>query len=146
MKNKKNITRYEALKKQSAEIASKFFDLQREKEAEQKRLDAVCKKHRSMSYKDLATCDTQKLDKIYRYFDKHYPVEFEGGLRNDNRGMALFFWVDDDPHFLILHLASTCKNIVFSGSTSWLVKAKTLGDKINILKQIKKDILKILKK
>lgn len=139
-------TRYIKLKNNSAEITSKLFVLEREKEAEQEKLNTFCRVHRSMSYKDLATCDTQKLDKIYKYFDALYPVEWQGGLRNDNRGMALSFWVDDDPHFLILHLSSTSENIIFSGSTSWIIKAKTLEDKVNILKQIKKDILKILKK
>lgn len=146
MKKNKIITRYDALQKQSEEISNKLFDLQRETEAEQERLEAFCKKYRSMSYNDLATCDTQKLDKIYQYFDKKYSIEWQGGLRNDSRGMALHFWVYDDPHFLILHLSSTSENICFSGSTSWLIKAKTLDNKINILKQIKKDILKILGK
>lgn len=146
MKKTKPVTRYIKLKNDSAEITSKLFFLEREKEAEQEKLNTFCRKHRSMSYKDLATCDTGKLDKIYKYFDKKYPIEWQGGLRNDSRGMALSFWVDDDPHFLILHLSSTSENILFSGSTSWIIKAKTLEDKVYILKQIKKDILKILKK
>lgn len=146
MKKNRPITRYIKLKNDSAEITSKLFDLQREKEAEQEKLNTFCRKHRSMSYKDLATCDTQKLDKIYKYFDRRYPIEWQGGLRNDHRGMALSFWIDEDPNFLILHLSSTCDNIIFSGSTSWIIKAKTLEDKVNILKKIKKDILTILKK
>ena len=98
-----------------------------------------------MKFDGLETKDTDKLEKIYTYFDKRYPIDFQGGLRCDERGMRLCFWVDDDPDYLILHLASTSENICFSGSTSWQVKAETLADKVKTLKQIKNDIKKILK-
>ena len=86
-----------------------------------------------------------KLKKIYAYFDALYPIEWQGGLRCDNRGMKLLYWLDDDPDYLILHLTSTSENICFSGSTSWLVKAETLADKVEVLSKVKKDIQKIIK-
>jgi len=58
--------------------------------------------------------------------------------------MMLCNWVGDDPDYLILHLTSTSDNICFSGSTSWRVKAVGLEEKIEVLKQIKKDIKEIL--
>ena len=74
----------------------------------------------------------------------NYAIEFEGGIRNDNRGMKLCRWIYEDPDYLILHLTSTSENICFSGSTSWLVKAVVLEAKIEVLKKIKEDMKKIL--
>lgn len=139
------ITRYEKLKNKIAQLESQQWKLAREKEQKATELEKYVNKHRSLKFDGLETKDTDKLKKIYRYFDKQYPVDFQGGLRCDERGMSLCFWVDDDPDFLTLHLASTSENICFGGSTSWQVKAETLADKVKTLKQIKDDIKKILK-
>ena len=84
------------------------------------------------------------MSQIYEYFDSKYPIEWQGGLRNDNRGMALGYWLYDKDDHIIMHLYSTCDNLFMSGSTSWLVYAPTLEEKISVIKQIKKDMLKIL--
>lgn len=139
------ITRYEKLKNKIAQLESQQWKLVREKEQKATELEKYVNRHRSLKFDGLETKDTDKLEKIYRYFDKQYPIDFQGGLRCDERGMRLCFWVDDDPDYLILHLSSTSKNICFSGSTSWQVKAETLADKVKTLKQIKNDIKKILK-
>lgn len=139
------ITRYEKLKNKIAQLESQQWKLAKEKEQKRAELEKYVNRHRSLKFDGLETKDTDKLQKIYRYFDKQYPIDFQGGLRCDERGMCLCFWVDDDPNYLILHLSSTSENICFSGSTSWQVKAETLADKVKILKQIKNDIKKILK-
>ena len=104
------------------------------------------KKHKSLSFDKIRTCDTKKLKEIYKYFDKKYPIDWQGGLRNDNRGMRLFSWFYDKGDYLNLHLTSDHDDLYFSGSTSWLVYAPTLEEKIEVLKQIKKDMLNILEK
>lgn len=142
---RKHKTRYEKLKQQLSKAQSQVWALEREKEEKQTELSNYCRRHRSLSYDNLSTCDIIKLKKIYLYFDMRYPIEWQGGFRLDDRGMALYFWVNDDPDCLELHLSSTCENLCFSGSTSWLVPAKTLEDKIAILKKIKNDISEILK-
>ena len=142
---KKPITRYEKIRNKISEWERKQRDLRTEYIIEQQNLASYCKKHRSLSYDTLETRDTEKLWKIYEYFDKKYPIDFQGGIRCDERGMKVCFWLDDDPEYLILHIASTSQNICFSGSTSWLVKAPTLEDKVEILKTIKQDIWKIIK-
>lgn len=139
------ITRYEKLKNKIAQLETQQWKLAREKEQKATELEKYVNRHRSLNFDGLETKDIDKLKKIYRYFDKQYPVDFQGGLRCDERGMRLYFWVDDDPDYLTLHLSSTSENIFFSGSTSWQVKAETLADKVNTLKQIKDDIKKILK-
>lgn len=110
-----------------------------------KKLKKYGRRHSSLKYDGLKTSDVNKLTKIYSYFDSLYPIKWQGGLRCDNRGMRLFYWLDDDPDYLILHLASTSDNIFLSGSTSWLVKAETFADKVKVLSKIKKDIQKIIK-
>lgn len=142
---RKHKTRYEKLKQQLSKAQSKVWALEREKEEKQTELSNYCRRHRSLSYDNLSTCDIMKLKRIYSYFDMRYPIEWQGGFRLDDRGMALYFWVADDPDYLDLHLSSTCETLFLSGSTSWLVPAKTLEDKVKILKQIKKDIERILK-
>lgn len=139
------ITRCEKLKNKITQLESQQRKLASEKEQKAIELEKYVNKHRSVKFDGLETKDTQKLWKIYEYFDKKYPIDFQGGLRCDNRGMGLCFWLDDDPDYLIIHLSSTCENICFSGSTSWQIKATTLADKIETLKQIKKDIQTILK-
>lgn len=139
------ITRYKKLKNKIAQLESQQWELTTEKEQKTTELEKYINKHRSLKFDGLETKDTQKLWKIYEYFDKQYPVEFQGGLRCDERGMCLVFWLDEDPDYLILHLSSTSKNICFSGSTSWQVKAVSFDDKIKALAQIKKDIEKIIK-
>lgn len=139
------ITRYEKLRNKIAQLESQQRKLLREKEQKTTELEKYVNRHRSLNFDGLETKNTNKLKKIYTYFDKRYSIDFQGGLRCDERGMRLCFWVDDDPDYLILHLASTSENICFSGSTSWQVKAETLADKVKTLKQIKNDIKKILK-
>ena len=137
------LTRNRKLDIELGKVQDGLYSLSEEKKQKEIELFSYSKKHRSLNY-EIRTWDTDKLDKIYNYFDKRYPVEWQGGLRNDNRGMELTYWLYDDPDYMIFHLTSISKNICFSGSTSWLVKAKTLEDKVKVIKQIKDDILKIL--
>lgn len=137
-------TRYEKIKLKIANAEKELYSLESEKEDAEEELMDYRKRHRSLLYDGLETDDVKKLDKIYAYFDSRYPLTWQGGLRCDSRGMKLCTWLDDDPDYLILHLTSTCENICFSGSTSWRVKAVGLEEKIEVLKQIKKDIKEIL--
>ena len=137
-------TRYEKIKRQIDKLNSALYEMEREKERRTAELERYVRRHRSLAFNGLETDDVWKLQKIYAYFDARYPIDFQGGLRCDDRGMRLCYWVDDDPDYLILHLSSTSKNICFSGSTSWQVKAQTLADKVEILAKIKKDVRKIL--
>ena len=143
---KKLITRYTKLKKKESDASYALFLLEKEKENKTQELETYCKRHRSMSFDLLKTGDVAKLNKIYAYFDdnKSYIHECELGLRCDDRGMKLFFWLHDDPDYLVLYLTSNHSNIVFSGSTGWIIKAPTLEDKVNVLKTVKKDITKII--
>lgn len=142
---KKPVTRFEQLQNELNSAQHRIWNLGEEKDKKEKELETFVKRHKSYKYDGLATTDTGKLNKIYKYFDDKYPIEWQGGLRCDDRGMALHYWLDDDPDYLILHLSSNHDNICFSGSTSWLVKAVSLEDKITVIKQIKEDIKKILK-
>ena len=123
----------------------KLVEIKKEHTDKSIELNKYIDRHPSLSFAGLETTDAEKLKKIYAYFDKKYAIDFQGGLRCDTRGMKLVFWVADDPDYLIVHLGSTCDNIYFGGTTSWIVKAETLQDKTKVLKQIKKDIEKILK-
>lgn len=141
---KKLTTRYTKLKKKESAIHHALYALEREKEAAEEELK---KRHRSLSFDTLKTGDVNRLKQIYSYFDnnKEYIHEWEGGIRCDNRGMKLYFWIDDDPEYLVIHISSDHDNICFSGSTSWVIKAPTLEDKVNVIKKIKADITKIIK-
>lgn len=143
----KLITRYTKAKKKESAIYSTLLNLQKEKEAAEEELDNYCKRHRSLSFDTLKTGDVNRLKQIYSYFDnnKEYIHEWEGGIRCDNRGMKLCFWINEDPEYLVIHITSDHSNIVFSGSTSWVIKAATLEDKINVIKKVKTDITKIIK-
>ena len=66
---KKPITRYEKIQNKIKEWERKRGDLRTEYIIEQKKLASYCKKHRSLSYDKLETRDTEKLWKIYEYFD-----------------------------------------------------------------------------
>lgn len=138
-------TKYDRIKQKIAALQDQLRDIASDKRSQERQLQKYIHSHKSLDYGKLVTGDVAKLKKIYRYFDKRYPVEWQGGLRCDDRGMRLVFWVDDDPEYLNLHLTSTSKCLFLSGSTSWLVKAATLEDKIAVLKQIKKDITEVLK-
>lgn len=142
----KLITRYTKAKKKESAINRTLLALEREKEAAKEELESYCKRHRSLSFDTLKTGDVDKLEQIYSYFDnnKEYIHEWEGGIRCDNRGMKLCFWIDDDPEYLVIHIFSDHDNICFSGSTSWVTKAPTLEDKVNVIKKIKADITKII--
>jgi hypothetical protein len=144
--NKKPLTRFEKYEREESKARLKLYDLEKEKEKKQDELNTYYKRHRSMSFDLLKTCDVAKLNKIYAYFDKNksYIHESELGLRCDDRGMKLHFWLHNDPDYLVLHLSSNHNNIVFSGSTSWIIKAPTLEDKVNVLKTVKTDISKII--
>lgn len=143
----KLITRYTKAKKKESAIYRALAALQREKEAAEEELENYCKRHRSLSFDTLKTGDVDKLKQIYSYFDENedYILEWEGGLRCDDRGMKLCFWIDDDPEYLIIHITSDHDNICFSGSTSWVTKAPTLEDKIDVIKKVKIDITNIIK-
>jgi hypothetical protein len=138
-------TEVDKLKKKIAKLTSKLYHIERDKEFKENELEQYCKTHRSVTFDGLETKDINVLSGIYKYFDKRYPIEWQGGIRCDNRGMRLFFWLDSDPDYLIIHLTSTSENICFSGSTSWLVKAVSLEDKVNVIKTIKNDIGKLIK-
>ena len=145
MKIKRHYTNLEKLEKQISRLNSKKYELESIVESEETEFKSYIKRHKSLSFENIKSCDTSKLSQIYEYFDEKYPIEWQGGLRNDNRGMKLYYWCYDKGEHLILHLTSDHDNLYFSGSTSWLVYAPTLEDKIEVLKQIKKDMLKILK-
>lgn len=142
---RKVLTEVDKLKGKIAKLTAKLSCIQRDKEFRENELEQYCKRHRSVTFDGLETGDVKVLLKIYEYFDKKYPIEWQGGIRCDNRGMRLNFWLDEDPDYLIIHLTSTSENICFSGSTSWLVKAVSLDDKANVIKTIKNDINKLMK-
>ena len=142
---RKNDNRYVKFSKEMQKAEHKLFALEKEKDIKEEELRKYVKRHRSLSFDNLETKNIEKLRKIYQFMDENYTVEWEGGIRCDDRGMKLCFWLAKDPDFLILHLTSTSENICFSGSTSWLVPAKTLQDKIEVLKDIKEAVLKIIK-
>lgn len=143
---KKSLTRFEKFEREESKARMKLYDLEKEKQRKKDELEIYCKRHRSVNFDGLATGNIEKLKKIYSYFDdnKLYIHESDLGLRCDDRGMALYFWLHNDPDYLVIHLSSNHGNIVFSGSTSWLVKAVSLEDKVNAIKTIKSDIQKIL--
>ncbi len=137
-------TRHTKINQAIGKLQIALSELAYEKKQCEFELEKYVRRHRSLAFDGLETDDVWKLQKIYAYFDARYPIDFQGGLRCDERGMHLCYWVDDDPDYLILHLSSTSKNICFSGSTSWQVKAQTLADKVEILAKIKKDVRRIL--
>jgi len=137
-------TKYQKIKQAKLKLECQLYAMERDKKKRERELEKYVRRHRSLRYDGLGTSDINKLSKIYAYFDALYPIQWQGGLRCDNRGMRLFYWLDDDPDYLILHLTSTSENICFSGSTSWLVKAETLADKVDVLAKVKKDIQKII--
>lgn len=138
-------TRYTKIQRQIAKLNSALSEMEREKERCTAEPEKYVRRHRSLSFDSLRTSDVDKLRAIYAYFDSRYKIEYQGGLRCDERGMRLYFWIDDDPNFLILHLTSTSESICFGGSTSWIVKAPTLAEKVGILAQVKRDVTKIIK-
>jgi hypothetical protein len=142
---RKVLTEVDKLKRKIAKLTKKLSCIQQDKEFKENELEQYCKRHRSVTFDGLETGDVNTLWKMYEYFDKKYPIEWQGGIRCDNRGMRLCFWLDDDPDYLIIHLTSTSKNICFGGSTSWLVKAVSLDDKVNVIKTIKNDINNLIK-
>lgn len=141
---KKIETRYEKIRKEYSKALHKQYDLAEEKHKKSEELNNYIKKHRSLKYDGLQTNNVEKLKQIYKFFDDNYPIDWEGGLRCDDRGMCLVYWLYDDPDYLVLHLTSTSKNICFSGSTNWLVYAPILEDKVKVIKSIKEKVLKIM--
>ena len=137
-------TRIDKISKKINALKALEYDIIKERDTKIEELKKYHIKHQSIDFGGLATSCVPALKKIYEYMDKRYPIEWQGGLRCDDRGMALTYWIDDDPDYLILHLTSNHTNVIFSGSTSWIVKAPTLQDKIGLLKKIKKDIIKII--
>lgn len=146
MMSKRPLTRFEKYEREESKARFKLYNLEKEKENKKQELETYYKRHRSMSFDLLKTGDVTKLNKIYAYFDKNksYIHESELGLRCDDRGMKLHFWLHNDPDYLVLHLSSNHNNMVFSGSTSWIIKAPTLEDKVKILKMVKSDITRII--
>ena len=142
---KRKLTEIEKIEKQIEKLNFKKWDLEKELENKKAEFETYVKRHKSLNFDEIASKDYKTLDRIYKYFDAKYPIEWQGGLRNDHRGMKLFYWLYDKDDYLILHLTSNHDNLYFSGSTSWLVYAPTLEEKIKKLKQIKKDMLEILK-
>lgn len=141
---RKPITRVEALQNKRLALIHEELNLEKEYKKAVEEFEKYIKRHKSLSFEKLETTDTRKLEQIYDYFDSRYAIEWEGGIRNDRRGMKLCEWIYEDPDYLILHLTSTSENICFSGSTSWYVKAVGLEEKIEVLKKIKEDVKKIL--
>lgn len=146
MMSKRPLTRFEKYEREESKARFKLYNLEKEKENKKQELETYYKRHRSMSFDLLKTGDVTKLNKIYAYFDKNksYIHESELGLRCDDRGMKLHFWLHNDPDYLVLHLSSNHNNMVFSGSTSWIIKAPKLEDKVKILKMVKSDITRII--
>lgn len=140
-------TRYTKANAELCNINHKICMLEKEKAQAEEELKNYCKRHRSLNFDNLKTCDVEKLKKIYAYFDnnENYIHEWEGGLRCDDRGMKLYFWVNDDAEYLVIHITSDHNTVIFSGSTSWIIKAPTLEDKIKVIKTVKSDITKIIK-
>ena len=139
-------TRYTKANAERCEINHKICMLEKEKAQAEEELKKYCKRHRSLNFDNLKTGDVEKLKKIYAYFDnnENYIHEWEGGLRCDDRGMKLCFWVNDDAEYLVIHITSDHNNLFLAGSTSWIVKAPTLEDKVKVIKTIKVDIAKII--
>lgn len=137
-------TKHHKIQQAILKLQRKLREMERDKEARERELERYVRRHRSLKFDDLEISDVGKLKEIYAYFDALYPIQWQGGLRYDNRGMALFCWLDDDPDYLILHLSSTSEYICFGGSTSWIVKAETLEDKVEVLAKVKKDLQKIV--
>lgn len=137
-------TKYQRIHRDFLKLEEQLAAMKRDKESKEKELEKYVRQHRSLKYDRLVTSDVGKQKKIYAYFDALYPIQWQGGLRCDNRGMALFYWLDSDPDYLILHLSSTSDHICFGGSTSWIVKAETLADKVEVLTKVKKDLQKII--
>ena len=144
--SRKPLTRFEKFEREESKARMKLYDLEREKQRKNDELEIYCKRHRSVNFDGLATGNIEKLKKIYSYFDdnKLYIHESELGLRCDDRGMALYFWLHNDPDYLVIHLSSNHNNLFLSGSTSWIIKAVSLEDKVNVIKTIKEDMKKIL--
>ena len=142
---KRKLTEIEKLENQIEKLNSKKRELKRKFETKKEEFEKYIKKHKSLKFDEIKSKDTNKLSQIYEYFDEKYPIKFQGGIRNDNRGMALCYWLYDKDDYLNLHLSSDHDMLFMSGSTSWLVYAPSLEEKINNLKQIKKDMLKILR-
>lgn len=134
-------TKYHKIKNAIRELEYLLHDMERKKEAKESELKEYVRRHRSLKFKDLIV-DDGKLKKIYAYFDALYPIKWQGGVRCCDNCMSISCWVDDDPDYLILHLSS--ENICFDGSTSWIVKAETLADKVKVLTKVKKDLQKIV--
>lgn len=142
---KRKLTELEKIEQQINKLNHKKHDLEKELNTKKEKFENYVKKHKSLKFDEIRSCDTKKLAQIYKYFDDKYPIDWQGGLRNDDRGMALCYWYFDKDDYLILHLSSDHDNLFMSGSTSWLVYAPTLEEKVEKIKQIKKDMLKILK-
>lgn len=141
---KRQLTEIEKLEKKIEKLKFKKRDLQDKLKLKKEEFENYVKKHKSLSFDKIRTCDVKKLKEIYKYFDEKYSINWQGGLRNDIRGMKLCYWCFDKDNYLELHLTSDHDNPYFGGSTSWLVYAPTLEEKIEVLKQIKKDMLNIL--
>ena len=141
----RKLTELEKIEQQINKLNHKKWYLEKELDRKNEEFENYIKRHKSLKFDNIRSCDTKKLSQIYKYFDDKYPIDWQGGFRNDNRGMALMYWCFDKGDYLILHLTSDHNILFMSGSTSWLVYAPTLEEKIEKIKQIKKDMLKILK-
>lgn len=141
---KRQLTEIEKIENKIKKLNFQKWELEKIFNKKQEEFKKYIKRHKSLSFNDIKSCNCEKLNQIYKYFDEKYPIDWQGGLRNDNRGMKLCYWLYDKDNYLVLHLTSDHNNLFMSGSTSWLVYAPTLENKVNILKQIKKDMLKIL--
>ena len=113
--------------------------------AEKERQALNDKLYAIVPYALVRTKDIALIDELYSYFDDRYEVAWQGGIRGDNRGMILCYWIDsDEPDTLCLYLTSDHNILFMSGSTHWRVPAKTFEDKVEVIKQIKKDVDEIV--
>lgn len=150
MKNKlkkRPLTEWQKLTNKASKLARKAYKIKEENEKQNQEFIAYVKRHQSLDFDKvkLETGDVGKLKKIYEYFDTKHFHDCEFGLRCDDRGMRLGFYPDtEDADYLNFYLNSTSKNICFSGDSHWFVYAPSFDDKIKAIRQIKKDILKIL--
>lgn len=91
------------------------------------------------------TSDANKLSEIYKYFDNLCESKQDFGIRNDSRGMKwLWYITDEEPDYVTFSLSSDHNMLWMSGSTYWLIPAKTYEEKVELLKKVKKDMEGIL--
>ena len=70
MKIKRHYTDLEKLEKQISKLNSKKCKLEISIKSEETEFQNYIKKHKSLSFENIKSCDTEKLSQIYEYFDE----------------------------------------------------------------------------